>query len=145
IDRQRGDGRPQRRGPYRGGARERDGFQTSTAGNPGHRWGIDRRHGRDRRAASAGDRDAAGRHRHRQRLQPGHSRLSRRWIAFLSHDDLWAPGKLDLQLAALEADPELLLTFGLVRHVLMGPPPPGFRIDLLEREVPGYLMETMVA
>jgi len=66
-------------------------------------------------------------------------------IAFLSHDDLWAEGKLAIQLAALEADPALMLSFGHVRHVLAGEPPPGFRRDLLDRATPGYIMETMVA
>lgn len=66
-------------------------------------------------------------------------------IAFLSHDDLWADGKLDCQLAVMEADPSLMLTVGMVRHVLIGAPPPGFRLDLLERDVPGHIMETLVA
>jgi glycosyltransferase involved in cell wall biosynthesis len=66
-------------------------------------------------------------------------------IAFLSHDDLWADGKLDRQLAVMEADPSLMLTVGMVRHVLIGEPPPGFRVDLLGRDVPGYIMETLIA
>lgn len=66
-------------------------------------------------------------------------------IAFLSHDDLWADGKLDLQLARMEADPSLMLTVGMVRHELIGGPPPGFRLDLLGRDVPGYIMETLIA
>ncbi|HTU12076.1 MAG TPA: glycosyltransferase [Allosphingosinicella sp.] len=66
-------------------------------------------------------------------------------IAFLSHDDLWADGKLDVQLAAMDADASLMLTVGLVRHVLVGDAPPGFRVDLLGRDVPGFIMETLVA
>ena len=66
-------------------------------------------------------------------------------IAFLSHDDLWSPGKLDRQLAGMEADPTLMLTVGMVRHVLVDEAPPGFRMDLLDRDVPGYIMETLIA
>jgi glycosyltransferase involved in cell wall biosynthesis len=66
-------------------------------------------------------------------------------IAFLSHDDLWSEDKLDIQAAAFEADPGLMVSFAMVRHVLLGPPPPGFRLDLLDRPVPGYIMETLVA
>ena len=66
-------------------------------------------------------------------------------IAFLSHDDLWTPGSLDVRLAALAADPALQIVFGHVRHELAGTPPPRFRHDLIGRAVPGPIMETMVA
>jgi glycosyltransferase involved in cell wall biosynthesis len=39
-------------------------------------------------------------------------------IAFLDADDLWAPAKTALQLAAFEADPELQLAFGHVQQFL---------------------------
>ena len=66
-------------------------------------------------------------------------------IAFLSHDDLWTEGKLAIQLARLEADPSLMLCFGHVQHRLAGGLPPGFRRELLDWPVPGFIMETMVA
>lgn len=66
-------------------------------------------------------------------------------IAFLSHDDLWTDGKLAIQMPLLEADPAIMLSFGHVCHVLAGDPPPNFRRDLLDRSVPGYIMETLVA
>ena len=37
-------------------------------------------------------------------------------VAFVDGDDLWAPGKLELQLGALDADPELDAVFGCVRE-----------------------------
>ncbi|HKT82313.1 MAG TPA: glycosyltransferase [Solirubrobacterales bacterium] len=38
------------------------------------------------------------------------------FFAFLDADDLWEPGKIELQLAAFEARPELQLVFGHVRQ-----------------------------
>lgn len=68
-------------------------------------------------------------------------------LAFISHDDRWMPAKLERQVAALEANPEILLSFTHVQHVLDegASPPPGFRMTLLERPVPGFIMETLVA
>ncbi|MEO8300517.1 MAG: glycosyltransferase [Rhizomicrobium sp.] len=67
-------------------------------------------------------------------------------IAFISHDDIWMDGKLDLQLRAMEADASLQFTVGMVEHFLAGSaPPPGFRLDLLDRPVPGLIMEALVA
>jgi glycosyltransferase involved in cell wall biosynthesis len=69
------------------------------------------------------------------------------FIAFISHDDLWLPGKLDRQIAYMRHNPNVLYTVAMVQHVL---PPrqrgfPGFRSELLERPVAGMLMETLVA
>ncbi len=68
-------------------------------------------------------------------------------VAFLSHDDLWLPGKLDHHLALMAARPELLYTTSLVQHFLEPgcPPPPGFRRELLDGPVHGVIMETLVA
>jgi glycosyltransferase involved in cell wall biosynthesis len=48
---------------------------------------------------------AAARNRGAELAQDG-------WLAFLDADDLWAPGKLALQLDAFEQDPKLDLVFG---------------------------------
>ena len=67
-------------------------------------------------------------------------------VAFISHDDIWMDAKLDLQLRAMEADPSLEFTVGMVEHFLAGSaPPPGFRQDLLTKPVPGLIMEALVA
>ncbi len=68
-------------------------------------------------------------------------------LAFLSSDDLWLPGKLDRQVALMQADPGLLYSFTMAEHFLQPgcAPPPGFRRTLLDRPVPGMLMETMMA
>lgn len=67
-------------------------------------------------------------------------------VAFISHDDIWMKDKLDLQLRAMEKDAGLQFTVGMVEHFLAGSsPPPGFRLDLLDRPVPGLIMETLVA
>ena len=67
-------------------------------------------------------------------------------LAFLSHDDRWAPHKLAVQLAAMEARPELWFTVAHFRYELVAPqPPPGFNPQLLGRDLPGRIMETLVA
>jgi glycosyltransferase involved in cell wall biosynthesis len=68
------------------------------------------------------------------------------FIAFISHDDLWVDGKLDAQLALMEAQPGLDLTVTLVQHFLAEGAmiPPGFRPELLERPVPGLIMEALM-
>lgn len=68
-------------------------------------------------------------------------------VAFLSHDDLWLPGKLDLQIAHMTENPELLFTVTMVEHFLDegAEVPPQFRAELLNRAHPGLIMETLVA
>ena len=68
-------------------------------------------------------------------------------LAFISHDDRWMPDKLAVQIAALNAQPDALLAFTHVQHVLDkgAKPPRGFRTSLLEGPVPGFIMETLVA
>jgi glycosyltransferase involved in cell wall biosynthesis len=56
-------------------------------------------------------------------------------VAFLSHDDLWMPRKLELQLSRL-ADAEAFLD---------GEPPPGFRPELLRHARPVRIMEALAA
>ena len=68
-------------------------------------------------------------------------------LSFISHDDQWMPDKLERQVAALAAQPDALLAFTHVQHVLAegASPPAGFRTTLLEGPVPGFIMETLVA
>src|SRR6266700_3412685 len=68
-------------------------------------------------------------------------------IAFISHDDIWEPGKLDRQVGYMCEHPEIGYTVSMVRHFLEAGAviPPGFRVELLERPVPGLLMEALVA
>ena len=66
-------------------------------------------------------------------------------LAFLSADDRWLPRKLDRHLEALAPRPDLLATVSLVEHFLDGDAPANFRLDLLARAVPGFLMEALVA
>jgi glycosyltransferase involved in cell wall biosynthesis len=77
----------------------------------------------------------------------GIAQVQGEFIAFISHDDLWLPGKLDKQIAYMRRNPKVLYTVAMVQHVLApgGAVPLGFRGRLLERPVPGMLMETMVA
>lgn len=67
-------------------------------------------------------------------------------LAFISHDDVWLPSKLDRQLALMNSNPDLMYSVTLVEHFLdVGvAPPAGFRSDLLIGPVPGYLMESLM-
>ncbi len=69
------------------------------------------------------------------------------FVAFISHDDRWLPTKLERQLHVMRHQPELLYTVTHVQHVLHdgAVPPPGFRRDLLNRPVAGFIMETLMA
>jgi glycosyltransferase involved in cell wall biosynthesis len=74
-------------------------------------------------------------------------RASSDLVAFISHDDLWAPGKLDRHLELMTSQPELLFSVCLVQHFLEPgcAPPEGFRRELLDHPVPGLIMEALVA
>jgi glycosyltransferase involved in cell wall biosynthesis len=82
-----------------------------------------------------------------QAYNEGIERARGELIAFISHDDRWLPGKLDRQLEAMREDPALEFTVTLVRHFLeLGASAPrGFRQELLDAPVPGFIMETLLA
>jgi glycosyltransferase involved in cell wall biosynthesis len=69
------------------------------------------------------------------------------FLAFLSHDDLWLPGKLTAQVGYLRAHPEVAYVTARAEfflepgHAL----PPGFRAELLEGSRVAHIMETLVA
>lgn len=67
-------------------------------------------------------------------------------LAFLSHDDLWTPDKLAVQVGYLRAHPECQYVVCHI-HPFLEPgdaPPPGFRVDLLRQEPVAYIMETLI-
>lgn len=69
-------------------------------------------------------------------------------LGFTSHDDIWVPHKLRKQAELFAARPELDYCITLVRPFLdpgMTAPPAGFRPELVGADVPGYLIETLVA
>jgi glycosyltransferase involved in cell wall biosynthesis len=82
-----------------------------------------------------------------QAYNEGIERARGELIAFISHDDRWLPGKLDRQLEAMSERPELEFTVTLVRHFLEpgASAPHGFRQELLDAPVPGFIMETLLA
>ena len=69
------------------------------------------------------------------------------FVAFLSHDDLWAPQKLERHVQTMIAHPERQFTVSLVEHFLEpdAAVPAGFRRKLLDGPVAGFLMEALVA
>src|SRR5437899_7076720 len=69
-------------------------------------------------------------------------------LAFASHDDIWVPHKLRKQAERFSARPELDYCIALVRPFLdrsIAAPPAGFRPELIDADIPGYLPETLVA
>jgi len=69
------------------------------------------------------------------------------FVAFLSHDDLWTPDKLTSQMAYMLDNPEAQYVVAQVKFFLEQGyvVPPGFRPQLLERELVAYIMETLLA
>jgi glycosyltransferase involved in cell wall biosynthesis len=69
------------------------------------------------------------------------------FIAFLSHDDLWTPDKLNTQIDYMLNHPEIQYTVARVKFFLEPDCliPPGFRRELLENDHVGRIMETLVA
>ena len=63
-------------------------------------------------------------------------------VAFLSHDDVWLPRKLELQLARLETAEACVCH---AEFFLDGDPPPGFRPELLDGPRPVRVMEALAA
>ena len=68
-------------------------------------------------------------------------------LAFLSHDDLWTPGKLTMQVGHLLAHPEIDYATGRAEFFLEPgcAIPPGFRPELLSGSHVAHIMETLVA
>ena len=66
---------------------------------------------------------------------------------FISHEDIRESGKLDCQVGFMRLNPEVGYTVTMVRHFLDGGAriPDGFRAELLEKPVPGMIMEALVA
>jgi glycosyltransferase involved in cell wall biosynthesis len=77
----------------------------------------------------------------------GIERASGELIAFLSHDDRWDSSKLRLQVECLRDNPQVQFVVCKVRHFLDegADPPPGFRTELLSKDMVAYIMETLVA
>lgn len=69
------------------------------------------------------------------------------FIAFLSHDDLWTWNKLSTQTEYLLNHPEIQYAIARVKYFLEPgyPPPPDFRVSLLQGDHVGLMMETLVA
>jgi len=69
------------------------------------------------------------------------------FLAFLSHDDVWLPEKLEMQMAYLLNRPLCDYTVSRVKFFLEPgfEISPGFRRNLLESEPVAYIMETLVA
>lgn len=69
------------------------------------------------------------------------------FVAFLSHDDLWTPDKLTVQMNYLIGHPEIMFT-NCLRTFFLEPGsgiPEGFRRHLLVGEHPAMIMESLVA
>lgn len=68
-------------------------------------------------------------------------------IAFLSHDDLWTPNKLSLQVSYLMEHSAIGYTIAMVKFFLEPGHeiPRGFKEDLLQGQHVGRIMETLVA
>jgi len=69
------------------------------------------------------------------------------FLAFLSSDDRWLPGKLDRQIGTMRSDPDLGYSITHFRYFLQPDCqiPAGFNRDLPGRDLVGRIMETLVA
>jgi len=67
-------------------------------------------------------------------------------IAFISHDDVWLPNKLNAQVKYLIDHPEIQYTVTRVKFFMEPgcPIPPGFRKELLNKDYVGKMSETLV-
>lgn len=67
-------------------------------------------------------------------------------IAFLSHDDLWTPDKLETQVTFMVDHPEVDFSLAHVKFFLEPgeSPPPGFRESWLVGDQVGQIMETLM-
>lgn len=68
-------------------------------------------------------------------------------VSFLDQDDLWIPGRLAVQRAALATDPELGFVLGHAEHFLEpgSDPPSWFKPEWGERPQEGHLLTAMLA
>ncbi len=69
------------------------------------------------------------------------------FVAFLSHDDLWTPNKLETQIGFMDSNPEVEYTIARAKFFLESGHeiPRGFRRELLEGDHVAPIMETLVA
>jgi len=69
------------------------------------------------------------------------------FVAFLSHDDMWVPRKLSLQVSYLLQNPTVQYTIGMIRFFLEPGHeiPRGFRRELFQGLHVGRIMETLLA
>jgi glycosyltransferase involved in cell wall biosynthesis len=69
------------------------------------------------------------------------------FLAFLDHDDLWSPDKLELQLSTFERNPEIDLVFGHIQNFFTPEMPPHERALLAVplQPLPGLLQGAMLA
>ncbi|MEO9965300.1 MAG: glycosyltransferase [Reichenbachiella sp.] len=67
-------------------------------------------------------------------------------ICFLSHDDEWDLNKLKLQVESFESDPELEYSITDVGYFVEpgAEVPQGFRTELLDKPVKGFMMESLM-
>lgn len=69
------------------------------------------------------------------------------YLAFLDADDIWAPGKLSLQVSLLRSHPEVGYCFTYQKTFLepeIAQMPSWVREDMIEKEQPGYVPSSLV-